>query len=57
MTPSYPEHLENLLLERGDGIAVITVNRPKVLNALNMQTLDELRRTVLALKHDDAVRA
>ncbi len=57
MTPSYPEHLENLLLERGDGLAVITVNRPKVLNALNMQTLDELRRTVLALKHDDAVRA
>ena len=57
MTPSYPEHLENLLLERGDGLAVITVNRPKVLNALNMHTLDELRRTVLALKHDDAVRA
>jgi enoyl-CoA hydratase len=28
-----------------------------VLNALNTQTLDELRRVVLALKHDDGVRA
>src|SRR5687767_10049164 len=56
MTLAYPEHLDNLLLERADAIAVLTVNRPKVLNALSMQTLDELRRTVLALKHDDGVR-
>lgn len=48
--------LENLLLDRSEGIAVLTVNRPKVLNALNTQTLDELRRTVLALKHDADVR-
>jgi enoyl-CoA hydratase len=47
----------NLLLERDGGVAVLTVNRPKVLNALNMQTLDELRRAVLELKHDDGVRA
>ena len=33
------------------------MNRPKVLNALNTQTLDELRRTILALAHDDTVRA
>ena len=56
MTLTYPERLENLLLERGDRIAVVTVNRPKVLNALNTETLDELRRLVLALKHDDSVR-
>src|SRR5207244_4860190 len=30
--------------------------RPRVLNALNTQTLDELRRTILALTHDEAVR-
>jgi enoyl-CoA hydratase len=48
--------LQNLLLEQDAGIAVVTVNRPNVLNALNTQTLDELRRTVLALKHDDGVR-
>ena len=52
----YPEHLDNLLLERADFIAVVTVNRPKVRNALNLQTLDDLRRVVLALKHDPAVR-
>jgi enoyl-CoA hydratase/carnithine racemase len=48
---------ENLLLERDGGVAVLTINRPKVLNALNMQTLDELRRAVLELKHDETVRA
>jgi enoyl-CoA hydratase len=48
---------ENLLVERDGGVAVITVNRPKVLNALNSQTLDELRRAILELKHDTAVRA
>jgi len=57
MTLPYPDHLDNLLLERADAVAVLTVNRPKVLNALNTQTLDELRRAILALKHDEAVRA
>jgi enoyl-CoA hydratase len=49
--------VENLLIEREGAVAVLTVNRPKVLNALNTQTLDELRRAILALKHDEAVRA
>jgi enoyl-CoA hydratase len=49
--------LDNLLLERAGAVAIITVNRPKVLNALNTQTLDELRRAILELKRDDAVRA
>jgi enoyl-CoA hydratase len=48
--------LENILLETDGGIATVTINRPKVLNALNAQTLDELRRTILALRRDDAVR-
>jgi enoyl-CoA hydratase len=49
--------LDNLLLERAGAVAIITVNRPKVLNALNTQTLDELRRAILELQRDDAVRA
>jgi enoyl-CoA hydratase len=48
---------ENLLVERDGPVAVVTINRPRVLNALNSQTLDELRRVVLDLKQDDAVRA
>ncbi len=47
---------DNLLLERDGAIAVITVNRPNVLNALNSQTIDELRRAILELKLDDTVR-
>jgi len=47
---------DNLLLERDGAVAVLTVNRPKVLNALNGQTLDELRRAILELKHDEAIR-
>jgi enoyl-CoA hydratase len=47
---------ENILVEAADGVATITINRPKVLNALNGQTLDELRRAILAVRHDDGVR-
>ncbi|HEY0874983.1 MAG TPA: enoyl-CoA hydratase-related protein [Vicinamibacterales bacterium] len=48
--------LQNVLFTREGGIATITINRPKVLNALNTQTLDELRRVILACRHDEAVR-
>ena len=48
---------ENLLLERDGATALITINRPKVLNALNSQTLDDLRHAILEVKHDDSVRA
>jgi enoyl-CoA hydratase len=47
---------DNLLIEQGDGTAIVTINRPKVLNALNTQTLDELRRAILDLKQDQGVR-
>src|SRR6185436_1915644 len=48
---------DNLLIDRDGAVALITINRPKVLNALNVPTLDELRRAALELKRDDAIRA
>jgi enoyl-CoA hydratase len=48
---------ENLALERSARTAVLTLNRPPVLNALNNATLDELQRALRALQTDDEVRA
>jgi enoyl-CoA hydratase len=48
---------DNLLLERDGAVAILTINRPKVLNALNTQTIDELRRAILELKQDATTRA
>lgn len=48
---------ETLLVERDGAVAVVTVNRPKVLNALNSQTIGELHRAMLDLQQDDGIRA
>jgi enoyl-CoA hydratase/carnithine racemase len=48
---------DNLLIERDGTVAIVTINRPNVLNALNTVTVDELRRAMLAFKQDDSVRA
>ena len=47
---------DNLLLEREDAVVILTVNRPKVLNALDSQTIDELRRAVLDVRKDGSAR-
>ncbi len=47
---------ENILVEAGGGVATVTVNRPKVLNALNERTLTELAHAFDALEADAAVR-
>jgi enoyl-CoA hydratase len=47
---------ENLLYEKKNGIAYITFNRPKVLNALNRKTVEELQQVLLDARGDDSVR-
>src|SRR2546428_6116449 len=47
---------ENILYEKKDGIAYITFNRPKVLNALNNKTIDELRQALVDARDDSSVR-
>jgi enoyl-CoA hydratase len=47
---------ENITLESADGVATITIDRPKVLNALNAQTLSELGHAFDEVKSDTSVR-
>jgi len=47
---------ETLLVQIEDGIGTITLNRPKVLNALNKQVFEELAQAALALEMNEAVR-
>jgi enoyl-CoA hydratase/carnithine racemase len=48
---------QHLILDRDGPVATVTINRPEKRNALNSETVDELRRAILALKHDEAARA
>ncbi len=47
---------ENLLFDVDDGVAVVTFNRPKVLNALNAATIAELGDAVAKVEGDPAIR-
>src|SRR5579863_8946089 len=51
-----PVMLKNVLYEKKDGIAYVTVNRPKVLNALNTPTWADLRQAFEHARNDTAVR-
>ena len=48
---------DNLLIERDGAVAIVTINRPRVLNAIDAPTLDALRRAILDLKSDEDVRS
>ena len=48
---------ENLLFEIKDQIAYITFNRPKVLNALNRKTVEELGEALNQAREDSSARA
>ncbi len=48
---------EKILFEVKDGIAVLTVNRPKKMNALNFQTMDEIQDAIARVHGDDSIRA
>src|SRR2546423_1244922 len=49
--------MENVRTENRDGVLVVTIDRPKVLNALNAQTVGEIESAFNAARDDDSVKA
>src|SRR4030088_3470779 len=49
-------NFENILVEKKNSMAYVTVNRPKVLNALNLATMEELRAAFHDIKNDKGIR-
>lgn len=47
---------ENILIEKLNNLAVITINRPEKLNALNKKTISELHQGLASLENDPDVR-
>lgn len=50
-------NFKNIILEKNDKIAVLTINRPDALNALNSELLKELDSAIDCLAEDDEVLA
>jgi enoyl-CoA hydratase len=51
-----PTTFENLLFEKREAIAYVTLNRPKVLNALNRATWEDLRAAFEDARDDQTIR-
>lgn len=49
--------MDNVKTENRDGVLVVTIDRQKALNALNAQTVDEIRQTFDVARDDDSVKA
>ena len=49
-------NFENILIEKDGKTAIITINRPESLNALNHKTIQELSNTFEHLNNDSSVR-
>lgn len=49
--------LKDIIVEKENKIATIIINRPKNLNALNANVIEELEKVVNDIKADDNVRA
>ncbi len=47
---------KNILVEKEENIAILTINRPKVLNALNAETVEEIGQAVEQLEADPEVK-
>jgi enoyl-CoA hydratase/carnithine racemase len=48
---------ETILVSKSDGVAVLTLNRPEVLNAMNFQLVTELDQAITEAEQDDDILA
>jgi len=48
---------KNLLIEFKDAIAVVSINRPEKLNALNSETIEELKNILLEIDKNEMIKA
>src|SRR5262245_58809140 len=46
---------EHILIEREDGVGIVTLNRPEALNAMNRKLGNELLEAVKGFEADDAI--
>lgn len=51
------QKMENILIEKQDAVAIVTINRPTKLNALNKATIQELHDGFKSLNEDKSVKA
>ena len=49
------QELKNLILEKEGKLAIVTINRPKALNALNSETLKELDSAITNIENDNNI--
>lgn len=49
--------LKNVILEKEEHLAIVTINRPKALNALNSETLKDLDTVITDLENDSNIYA
>lgn len=47
--------LKNIILEKEENLAIVTINRPKALNALNSETLKDLDVVLEDLENDSNI--
>jgi enoyl-CoA hydratase/carnithine racemase len=48
---------KNILLEKEPGLAILIINRPQALNALNYETLQEIKEAILQVSADNDMNA
>ena len=47
---------KNILFKTEEGVGILTINRPKALNALNTETIKEIRSVLAEVKADETIK-